>query len=136
MGRESKAYTSLLLLNQYRHEISLHQCEVQLLLLQIGTCHFDRDGISQTVRAVLATSAQTVVLLVELVVIVVEVADGYHALTLVLVQLDVQTPLRDTGDDTVEHLPHAFRHELYLLVLDAGTFGVGSYLLHVAGVVA
>ena len=65
-----------------------------------------------------------------------EPSDRYHTFALVLVQLDVEAPLRDTGDYAVEYLSQALRHKLYLLVLDAGTFGIGCNLLHVAGVVA
>lgn len=98
--------------------ILFYQCKIQLLLLQIGACHFDGDGVSQAVYPVFAASAQAVVLFVEFVIVIVEVADRNHAFALVLIQLHVESPFRYAGDDAVEGLSQAFGHEFYLLVLD------------------
>ena len=83
-----------------------------------------------------AATPQAVVLLIELVVVVVEVADGNHAFTLVLVQLYVEAPFGHTGDNALIDLTHMLGHELHLFVLHAGSFGRSGQLLHRTAVFA
>ena len=84
----------------------------------------------------LTAPAQTVVLLVELVIVIAKVADRYHTFAFVFVQFNVQSPFRNTGNYTIEHLSQTFRHKFYLFVFDGSAFGVGCNLFHIAGVVA
>lgn len=74
-----------------RVEVRLHQCKVQLLLFQVSACHLNGNGISQTINLFFAASAQAVVLFVEFVIVIVEVADRNHAFALVLIQLHVES---------------------------------------------
>ena len=98
--------------------------------------HLHLHLVAQIVGAMRAAAAQAIVLLVEHVVVVVEVAQRYHALALVLVNLYVEAKLGDAADGALEGLPEALAHELHLLVLDAGPFGLRCQLLHVGTLVA
>ena len=73
---------------------------------------------------------------IELVIVVVQVAQGNHTLALVLVDFHIQAVFRNARYGAVELLSDAVLHELYLLVLDAGAFSLCSGLLHGAGVFA
>ena len=84
----------------------------------------------------LTAPTQTVVLLIELVIVIAKIADRYHTFAFIFVQFNVQSPFRNTGNYTIEHLSQTLRHKFYLLVFDGSTFSVGCNLFHIAGVVA
>ena len=84
----------------------------------------------------MAASDEAIVLLVELVVIVAQVAHAYHAFALVLVDFHVDAPLGHARDDAFVHVSDAFAHKLYLLVLDRGAFGACGGLFHGGAMVA
>ena len=69
--------------------VFVSQCEVELSLLYIGSCHLDAYCIAQLVFVVMTSANETIVLLVEVVVVVVEVAHRYQTLAVVLVYLAV-----------------------------------------------
>ena len=66
-----------------------HDREINLSFFQIGTFYTDADGIAELVFVMVAPSDKTVVLLIEVVVVIVEFAHGYHAFAVVLVNLAV-----------------------------------------------
>ena len=94
------------------------------------------DGVAELVGAAVAAPNDLVVVLVEHVVVVLQAADGYHALALVALDLGVDAPLADTADECREDLPQLVGQELGLLVLHAGALGVGGFLLHEGAVLA
>ena len=120
----------------YNNPVLFNQGKVQLLFLEVGACHLDGDSVTEAVRAFLPSSAQAIVLFIEFVVIIIEVADRYHSLTFILVQLNVQSPFGNAGNNTVVSLSQTFRHVFHLFVLDRGAFRIGGYLLHAAGMFA
>ena len=83
-----------------------------------------------------ATAAQQEVLLVELIVIVVEVAHRYHALTVVLVDLSIDAIARYATDVGIVGLTDLVTHKLHHLVLDRVALRVLRHLLHVGAVLA
>ena len=70
-----------------------------------------------------AAAYEAEVALVELIIVVEQHAQRHHALALAVVDLDVEAELGDAAHGAVELLSDAVGHELYLLVLDAGTLG-------------
>ena len=79
---------------------------------------------------------ETVVLLVEVVVVATEVAHHDHSLTVVLVDLAVDAVGGDAGDVGIVDIADFIAHKFYHLVLDGVALGVLGYLLHVGGVLA
>ena len=73
---------------------------------------------------------------VEIVIVVGKVAHGYESLALILVELDIETPLRDAGNNAGVNLAEAVGHILDLLELYGGSLGVGCELLHIGRVLA
>ena len=67
----------------------LRQREVKLLLLQVGLGHHYPDRVAKLVFVVMASANEAVVALVEVVIVVVKVVHGHHALAVVLVDFAV-----------------------------------------------
>ena len=82
------------------------------------------------------TAYEAVVLLVEVVVVVVEVAHGHHTLAVVLVDFAIDAVRLDARDVGIEHLADVLTHEFHHFVFDGLAFCLGCQLLHVAGVLA
>lgn len=93
-------------------------------------------GVAELVGAAVAAPNDLVVVLVEHVVVVLQAADGYHALAFVALDFGVDAPFAHAADEGGEHLPQLVGQELRLLVLHAGALGVGSFLLHEGAVLA
>ena len=70
-------------------KLLFRQRKVELFLFEVGTCHLDAYCIPQLVLVVMATANEAVVALVEVVVVVVEVAHRHKTLAVVLVNLAV-----------------------------------------------
>ena len=77
-------------------------------------------------------SAQAVVALVEVIVVVVEVAHRHHSLTVVLVNLTVYAVGSYARYMSVVLLPEEFAHELNHLILYRVTLSLLCQYLHVA----
>ena len=75
-------------------------------------------------------SPQAVVTLVEFIIIVIQITQGYHTFTFILIDFHIQAELRHTADSSFKHLPQLVAHEFHLLILDTGTLGTGCQLLH------
>ena len=84
----------------------------------------------------MASAHQTVVALVEVVVVIVEVVHRYHAFTVVLVNLAVDAIRLDAGDVGVVLVAYLVGHELHHLVLDAVALSLLGGLFHVGAVLA
>ena len=78
---------------------------------------------------------EAIVLLVEVIIIVGEVADRHETLAHRLVELHIESPFGHARDHAVVDLSEAVFHEFHLLIADRGALGVGGELLHV-GIVA
>ena len=114
----------------------LGEGEVELFALEIGTGDLNADGIAELVLRVVTAAYDHVVLLVEVVVVVAQVADGDHALAVVLVDLGIDAIGRDAADVGVVAVANLILHELDHLVLDGVALGILGDLLHVAAVLA
>ncbi len=77
----------------YAGTASLSKHEVELFLFEIGLSHTDRNRVAKLELAVAATADETVVLLVERIIIVAQLAHWYHTLALILVKLHINAPL-------------------------------------------
>ena len=64
-----------------------------MFALKVGTGHLDADGITQLVLRVMTTAYDDEILLVEVVVVITQVADGDHTLAMGLVDLGVDAGL-------------------------------------------
>ena len=84
----------------------------------------------------MATTNETVVALVEVVVVVVKVAHWYKTLAVVLVNLAVDAVGLDARDMRLVHIANSFGHKLHSLILYRVALGIGSYLLHFRRVLA
>ena len=116
--------------------VLLCQSEIQLTFLDIGTGHLDGDRVAQLELMMMAAADKTVVALIKLVVVIVEIVHGHHALTVVLVNLTIDALRLDATDVRRIDIADLVGHELHHLVLDGVALGIGGYLLHVAGVLA
>lgn len=92
--------------------------EVELFLFEIGLGHLDAHGVAQLVLVVATTPHEAEVALVKLVVVVVQVAHGYHAFAVVLVYLGIDAIGCDAADVGVELLAQVVAHKFHHLVLD------------------
>ena len=79
----------------------------------------------------MATAYQTVVALVEVIVVIVQVAHGHHTLAVVLVYLTVDAVRLDARDVGVVLVAYLILHELHHLVLDRVALSLLGHLLHV-----
>ena len=80
------------------NELFVHQSEVELSLLLVSPGYLYADGIAQLILVMAATSYEAVVALVEVIVVVVEVAYGHHAFAVVFVYLAVDAVAGDAAD--------------------------------------
>ena len=85
----------------------ISKSKVELTLLDIGTGHLDGDRVAQLELMMMAAADKTVVALVKLVVVVVKFAHRNHALALVLVTFNIESPLGNAADCSVELLSHS-----------------------------
>ena len=81
-------------------------------------------------------ACETVVALVEVEWFVAKEADGNETFAVVLVDFGIDTEVGHSADGSIKFLSNLVGHEFHLLVLDAGTLGIGSQLLHVGRVFA
>ena len=84
----------------------------------------------------MTTTYNHVVLLVEVVVVVTQVANRYHSFTVGLVNLGIDTVRLDAADMCIVGITNLVGHKLYHLVLDRVALSIHGYLLHVAAVLA
>ena len=110
--------------------ILIYEVEVDLLLEEVDAADADVDGVAELVATAVATADDLVVVLVEHIVVVLQRADGYHALALAVLDLGIDAPLADAADKRREDLPEFVGEVFGLLVLDAGSLGIGGFLLH------
>ena len=110
----------------------IDESEIELLLHQVGTCNLNGYTVAELIAAIAATAYEAVVFLVELVIVVFEVADRHQSFTLVLVDFHIESPLGHARDGAFIHLSEPLAKELHLLILDRGTLGTGGKLFHVA----
>ena len=108
----------------------IRQGEVELLTLKVGADHLDADGITQLVFRVMAATNDDEVLLVEVVVVVAEVTDGDHTLTMRLVNLGIDTIRGETADMGIVSVADLIRHKLHHLILDRVALGILGDLFH------
>ena len=112
------------------------EVEVYLLLDKVDFADADVDGVAELVGAAVAAADDLVVVLVEHVVVVLETADGYHALTFVSLDFGVDAPLTDAADEGGEDLPEFVGQKFGLLVFHAGAFSICGFLFHDGAVLA
>ena len=86
----------------------LHQLHVQLFFLKVGTCYFHLYGIAKLVSLLGAFANKAIVVFVKYIEIVGKVADKYHALALVFIDLAVYTPFGNARYNGIEGLPVTF----------------------------
>ena len=83
-----------------------------------------------------ATTTEQEVLLVKVVVVIIKITHGHHALAVVGVYLGVDAIAGDAADMCVVHLADMVTHELHHLVLDGITLSVLCDLFHIGAVLA
>ena len=114
----------------------LSQCEIELALLNVGTCHLDFYRVAQLIFVVMTAANETIVALIEVVVVVVQVVHGHHAFAVVLVYLAVNAVRRYAADVGRLFVAYLVGHKLHHLIFYRVALGVLCYLLHVARVFA
>ena len=82
------------------------------------------------------TAYQTVVLLIEVIEIVCEVAHGNKSFTLVVVDLYIEAPFGDAGNNSGIDFAEMVVHIFHLLEFNRCAFGVGGKLFHLRRVFA
>lgn len=70
---------------------SVGKDEVELLPFEVSLSHLDADRVAKVIYMMAATTAEAVVLLVEVIVIIVEILHANHAFTVVFIYLAVDT---------------------------------------------
>ena len=98
------------------------------------TMNLDSHGIAQRKRMTTAATNETEIAVVIVERLVAEETHGNESLTLVLVNLSINTIFCHTANLGIELLAKLVGHELHLLVLDTCTLGCCSQLLHAAAV--
>ena len=82
----------------------IDKLEVELFPIEVGTADLHLDAVAEVVAVVVAAAFQTIILLVEVIVIALKVAERYHAFALVLVDFDIKAELRHARDSALEGL--------------------------------
>ena len=108
----------------------LCQREVELLLFEIGLRHLNLYWVAQLILAVMSATHESVVALVEVVVVVVKIAHGDKSLAVVLVYLALYSVRLNARDVGIVDIADALRHKLHSLVLYRVALGIGCNLLH------
>ena len=119
-----------------RQNLFFYQLEVELLAVEVGADNAYAYRVADSELAVCTAANEAVVGIIEFIVVILQGAHGNHALALVDIDFGIQSPLGNATDDSVVLLAYVLAHELNLLVLDAGTLGIGCYLLLCRTVVA
>lgn len=83
------------------------------LASRVGPHDANADAVAEGEDTSRTFAPETVVLFVESVVVVRQVAQRHHPFDLRVVQFDVDSPLRDARDVPVELLVELVEHELY-----------------------
>ena len=107
------------------------QSEVELAAFEVGTVDFDAHLVAQGIAFVVTAAHETIVALIEFIIVVEQGAERNHAFAEGFRQFHIEAKLRDTGDAAIELLPDAVAHEFHLFVFDGSTFGVGCNLFHI-----
>ena len=79
---------------------------------------------------------QTEVALIKLVIVIIQIVHRDHTLTVVLIDLGIDTIRGDAADMRIELLTDLISHELHHLIFDAVALCLLCYLLHLAAVLA
>ena len=87
--------------------------------------------VAETVAVIVGAANEAIVAVVEVVVVVGEVADRHEAFAFVLVELDIKAPLSDTRNHTGVNFAEVVGHVFHLLVFYRGALGIGGELLHI-----
>ena len=69
--------------------VLVDESEVELLLEQVGTRHLNLDLVAEAIPAVFSLANEAIVFLVELIVVVLEVAHRHESLALVFIELNI-----------------------------------------------
>ena len=115
---------------------SVGQNKVELLLFEVGMGHLHAYRVAKLIAVMPSAAYKTVVALVQVLVVIVQVAHGDTVLAVVPVYLTVYTGALYAADVRIEHLSQLVGHELHHLVFDAVALCVLRYLLHVRAVFA
>lgn len=110
--------------------------EVDLSFFDVGCCDLYCDGVAELVCVVTAAAYQTVVFLVEVVVVVFQLAHGHHSFAVIVVDFAVYAVGLYSADVRLVGVSYLVGHEFHHFIFYAFPFGVGCYLFHVAGVLA
>ena len=81
-------------------------------------------------------SHETVVALIEVVVVIIQIAHGYHTLAVVFVNLTIDAIALDAADMSIIDLSHLVGHKLHHLVFDGVALRILGHLLHIAAMLA
>ena len=92
----------------------------------VGLLHADADRVAEVVDLMGAATDKRVMLVIELEKVRANVAQGDHSLNLRRLNLNIHSPLCETGDVTVELVAYLVLHEFNKLVLDARALGLGG----------
>ena len=111
-----------------------YEVVVKLLAEEVGMCHLDADGVAEGETMVGLTPDEAEVAVVEVESLIPQETHGDESFAVVLVNFGIDTKFVHAADVGIEFLTEFVRHKLDLLVIDAGTFGSGSELLHLRGV--
>ena len=107
-----------------------------MLAQQVRLCDADDDVVAQRKAVVAAAADEAEVALVEVEGLRSEVVYVDESLDVVLKDFGVEAHVGHARNLGLILLPYLVGHELHLLVLDAGAFGLCGELLHVGGVFA
>ena len=107
-----------------------NQFIVKLLAEKVGMRHLDADGITKGKTMMRLTPHKAEVLVVKIKGFFTQETHGNKSFAVVLINLGINTKFVHATNVGIKLLSEFVTHELHLLILDAGTFGTGSQLLH------
>ena len=103
---------------------------VELLAVEIGISHLDAHSVSEREASASLTTNEAEALVVETEAFFANGMHGDEAFAVVVVHLRIYAVFGHSTDMSVVLFPYLVRHELHLLVLDAGSLRRCSQLLH------
>ena len=112
------------------------QNEVKLTSFQVSLGYLDTYWVTKLILVMMTSATQQEFFLVELVIVIVEVAHRYHAFAVVLIDLAVDTVARHATDVSIVDIANLVAHKLHHFIFYGVAFSILRYLFHVRAVFA
>src|SRR5688572_8536704 len=110
----------------FREDRTFNKHQINQTFINISFLYPYMHFIAQGIDFLSALAYNAIALLIELVVVIIQISQSHHTLTLGFYDLNIDSPFRYTADKAFVFLVLGVRHEFYLLVFDRSTLSICS----------